>query len=249
MTKVDGAVALVTGAAGGIGSAIADALAARGATVVRTDLAGADVDLDVSDPEAVEAVVAAQPRLDIAVTAAGIGVGGLTERIGLDDWRRAVDINLWGTIHVVRAVYPRLIAEGGGHLALVASLSGLVGTPLLVPYATSKTAVVGLANGLRPEAARHGIGVTAVCPGPVDTPMLDGGADGLDVRRYLTSAAGPALSPAQVGAATVRGIERGRAIVAPGRARLVHLLGRLLPGGTEQTISRAMRKELAHLSD
>jgi short-subunit dehydrogenase len=131
----------------------------------------------------------------------------------------------------------------------VASLSGLVPTPLLVPYATAKAAIVGLATSLRPEAARHGIGVTVVCPGPVDTPFLDtGGGEGMvqrvDVRRYLTRAAGPAISPDAVASATMRGVRRNRAIVTPKRAALIWRLSRLSPRGTEQVVTRAMRAEV-----
>jgi short-subunit dehydrogenase len=126
-----------------------------------------------------------------------------------------------------------------------------VPTPLLVPYATSKAAIVGLATSLRPEAARHGVGVTVVCPGPIDTDFLDtGGRAGtvadVDSRRFLTRAAGPAISADAVAAATLRGIRRNRAVVAPRRAGVIWRLGRLAPGATAQVVARAMRAELDH---
>lgn len=250
---------LVTGAGGGIGSACVAALREAGLTVVGADLrgSGCDIELDVTDATAVETtiteLVAEHGRIGGAVTAAGVGVGGPVESIDLEMWRRAIDVNLWGTIHVVRSCYPHLVAAGGGHLVLLGSLSGLVPTPLLVPYATSKWAVVGLARSLSPEAARRGVGVTAVCPGPVDTAMLDpAGASttavaGLDPRRYLTDAAGPPLSPADVARTVVGVIGSRRVVVAPGRARVIGRLGALAPTTTARVIARSMRKELARM--
>ncbi len=255
MTSIDRKVALVTGASGGIGSAIATALEAGGATVRRADLdgTGADMVLDVTDVAMVETVVgetvATHGRLDIVVTAAGVAVGGPMESVPLEEWQRVIDVNLWGTIHVIRAAYPVMIRQTGGHLALIASLSGLVGSPLLVPYSATKSAVVAIAAGLRPEATRHGIGVTAICPGPVDTRMLDDGGfrgalHGIDARRYLSNAVGPPIAPERLAEATVRGITRNTAVVAPGRARLLHLGARLSPGVTERILGWRMRSEL-----
>lgn len=248
MSKVRNAVALVTGAAGGIGAAIADELAGRGATVVRSDLRGGAVDLDVTDAQAVEAVVARvideHGRIDIAVTAAGVGVAGPVEAIEGDEWHRTVDVSIYGTVHVVRAVYPHLIAQRRGHLLLVASLAGLTPTPLLTAYAMTKYATVGLARSLRLEAARHGVGVSALCPGPVNTPLLDAGGGRIDVRRYLTDVSGPAMEPTRVARAAVRAIERNRAIAAPGRARLLALGTRMSSRAADHLLTSAMKREL-----
>lgn len=248
---------LVTGAAGGIGAACMRALEAAGHRAIGADLpgSGADVELDVTDPAAVDAaigaIVDAHGELGGVVTAAGVGVGGPTEDLDEAMWRRAIDVNLWGTIHLVRSAYPHLIATGRGHLVLIGSLSGLVPTPLLVPYATSKWAVVGLARSLAPEARRHGVGVTVVCPGPVDTHMLERDSastiviGALDPRRYLSDAAGPPLSPDAVARAAVGAIGSRRVVVAPGRARIISRLGGIAPGTTARIITRSMHKELA----
>src|SRR5262249_8499098 len=145
-----------------------------------------------------------------------------------------VDVNVWGTVHTMRAAYPHMVKQGRGHILFCASLSGLVGTPLLAPYAMSKHAVVGLSTSLRAEAAQAGVGAGVLCPGPADTPLLDdggvgGGSHGVDIRRYLTSAGGPALTPAKVAGAAVHAIERNAAVTAPGRARWLHLGARLNP--------------------
>ena len=170
-----------------------------------------------------------------------------------DAWSRTLAVNVEGAVNLLRATYPTMIEQRRGHLVFVSSLAGLVPTPLLVPYAMTKAAIVGLATSVRIEAARHGVGVTVVCPGPMETGFLDtGGAtgvvEGVDVRRFLTRAAGRAVSADAVAAATMRGIRRNRAVVAPGRAGLIWRLARLTPGGTEQVITRAMRAELAQSS-
>jgi NAD(P)-dependent dehydrogenase (short-subunit alcohol dehydrogenase family) len=252
---IDGSIALVTGAAGGIGAALVRAFGAAGAKVVTADLPGrgADIEVDVRDAASVARAFGVargqHGRVDIVVAAAGMGVAGVVEAIDEDAWRRTIDVNLWGMVHTVRAAYPSLIEQGGGHIVLVASLSGLVPTPLLTPYATAKWGVVGFGTSLAAEAKRHGIGVTVVCPGPVDTEMLDTGGQGgesggVNVRRYLTAAAGKALPPAAVARATVRGVERGRTLVVPGRAGVVWRLARLSPAAATAGVARAMRAEL-----
>jgi NAD(P)-dependent dehydrogenase (short-subunit alcohol dehydrogenase family) len=250
-------VALVVGGAGGLGRAICDQLATEGIDVVVADLPGssAEVELDVTDPAsaqaAVDRVVRERGRLDVLVVASGVGVSGVVEDLPSDAWDRTIAVNVNGTANVVRAAYPTMVAARRGHIAIVSSLSGLVPTPLLVPYSMSKWALVGLAVSLRPEAARHGVGVTVVCPGPIDTGFLDTGGWGdladitVDTRRYLTSAAGPALSPAQVAIATVKGLRRNRAVVTPGRAGVLWRAARVSPRIAEMAIARAMRAELA----
>jgi 2-hydroxycyclohexanecarboxyl-CoA dehydrogenase len=123
-------VAFVTGAGRGIGAAIAERLRAEGATVVE------------------------HGRLDLAVACADIGVAGLASELDDEWWDRSIAVNLTGTINTIRAAYEVMLTRGRGHLVAVASLSGLLPTPLLVPYATSKGGVVSFMTSLRPEAAR-----------------------------------------------------------------------------------------------
>jgi NAD(P)-dependent dehydrogenase (short-subunit alcohol dehydrogenase family) len=187
--------------------------------------------------------------LDLMVNNAGIAVGGGAEEITEVHWARLLEVNLWGVIHGVSAAYPLMQARGQGHILNVASLAGLVPAPGLTMYATSKSAVVGLTLALRGEAARHGVNVSALCPGWVDTPMLDA-ANPPDLpptrprppAREIAAATGlgaPA-APADIAEAALRGIARNTAlIVAPRRARLVWRAYRFAPALVNGLTARA----------
>jgi NAD(P)-dependent dehydrogenase (short-subunit alcohol dehydrogenase family) len=199
-----GAIALVTGAGSGIGEALANALAARGARVVVTDRRGEEAarvaagiraasgeaeheTLDVRDAAAfgsvVERVFATHGRLDYLFNNAGIGVAGEVKDFSLQDWRDVLDVNVLGVIHGVHAAYPRMVQQGFGHIVNTASMAGLMSTPLVVAYSTSKHAVVGLSRSLRAEAAHYGVRVSVLCPGVVRTAIVDGGAFGRLLKR------------------------------------------------------------------
>ncbi|MGH3257025.1 MAG: SDR family oxidoreductase, partial [Streptosporangiaceae bacterium] len=195
-------IAIITGAASGIGQALASALVVRGDTVVVADIDGGGAErvagelaqrgpgtaqpavVDVRDAGAVQALVDQtrdrHGRLDVMVNNAGIGVGGEAHDLLLAHWDRAIDVNLRGVVHGVQAAYLVMVEQGSGHIVNTASLAGLLPTPGMTPYAMTKHAVVGLSLSLRAEAAGYGVRVTVVCPGVVDTPILDkGGPDDL----------------------------------------------------------------------
>jgi len=193
------AVALVTGGASGIGRALSHELAHRGATVVLADLqdqeaeAGAEAirraggsaraeHLEVADTHAFESLVAEvfarEGRLDYVFNNAGIGVGGLFEHQTAEDFSRIVAVNLTGVLNGVRAVWPRFLAQGFGHVVNTASVAGLTATPFASTYAMTKHAVVGLSRALRSEGERRGVRVSALCPGAIRTPILTGGVFG-----------------------------------------------------------------------
>jgi NAD(P)-dependent dehydrogenase (short-subunit alcohol dehydrogenase family) len=96
----------------------------------------------------------------------------------LDDWRDVVDVNLMGVVHGVQASYGRMIAQGFGHIVNTASIAGLLPSPFMGSYTTTKHAVVGLSRALRAEAARYGVRVSTLCPGVIRTPILTGGRFG-----------------------------------------------------------------------
>ena len=191
---------LVTGAASGIGLAVAARCLAEGAAVAALDrdgpalsravaglaaaglaAAGQDrvtgVQADVADPEQVRAAVATAGerlgRLTAVVNVAGIG--GYTGDIGqtsLADWARTLAVNLSGTFHVCRAALPLLRAGGGGRIVTVSSQYGLVGGAGSPAYSAAKAGVIGLTRAMAVDHATEGILVNCVCPGPIDTPML-----------------------------------------------------------------------------
>lgn len=192
--RLRGSVVVVTGGASGIGLALGSSMASRGARVVLADcdgeaagvsagrLAGrglevSSVQLDVTDRDAfaglASELVASHGRIDFLVNSAGIAMGGPTHELTGEHWDRTVAVNLGGVVNGVLAVYPHMVAVRRGHIVNIASGAGLLAPPLVVPYASTKHAVVGLSLGLRPEAALHGVDVTVVCPGAVETPILD----------------------------------------------------------------------------
>ena len=107
---------------------------------------------------------------------AGVALGGPTHELTAAHCDRVLDVNLRGVINGVLAAYPRMVGQGHGHIVNTASAAGLVAPPFVMAYAAGST-VVGLSLALRPEAALHGVRVSVLCPGAVDTPILDRGLD------------------------------------------------------------------------
>ena len=170
-------MALVTGAAGGIGHATVAALEAEGASVLGADLRDTAVTLDVTDDAsrhaAVDAVVSEHGRLDLLVNVAGVGSFKKTTDLTLDEWQRTLDVNLTGTFGMCQAALPALL-DGGGCIVNLASAAGLRATPYNVAYCASKGGVVMMTKSLAVELGGQGVRVNCVCPTSVDTPFLDG---------------------------------------------------------------------------
>lgn len=188
-----GKVAVITGGASGIGRALGEELARRGAEVVLADrqaelareAAGAiqaaggkassaevDVRSAASVKHAVDATAARCGRLDYLFNNAGIGVGGPIEAYTPADWDDVFDVNLRGVAYGIQAAYPVMIAQGFGHIVNTASVAGLLPSIGSASYGTSKAAVVAMSRALRAEAAYHGVRVSVLCPGVVRTPIL-----------------------------------------------------------------------------
>ena len=183
MGRMEGKVAVVTGAASGIGAATAACLRDEGATVVGWDLDGAEVALDVRDEDAIAAAVAGvvehHGRLDAVVHAAGVAGGGPVHLVPAEEWDRVIDINLKGTFlvgkHAVAAMLVQDPVDGErGAIVNIASVEGLAGTEGGSTYNAAKGGVVILSKNMAIDYGRAGIRVNAVCPGFIDTPMLQG---------------------------------------------------------------------------
>lgn len=246
-----GKQAIVTGGGSGIGAALCRALAAAGADVVCTDIDGdaaaktiaglgnaRSAVLDVTDAAAVQAavddVVARAGRLDLMFNNAGIAWGGDTELLTLDQWNAIIDVNIRGVVHGVAAAYPVMLRQGHGHIVNTASMAGLTAAGQITSYVMTKHAVVGLSLALRSEAVSRGVGVLAVCPAAVETPILDKGAIGGFVGRdYYLRGQGmkSAYDPDRLARDTLKAIERNKALlVVPKRAYASWLFARLAPG-------------------
>jgi NAD(P)-dependent dehydrogenase (short-subunit alcohol dehydrogenase family) len=207
MGSFEGKIGVVTGAASGIGLACATRLAAEGATVVVVDIAdeavqvartlgGVAVHADVSRPKDWVTVVEAVRGLgglDLVYLNAGVTTqeGDITALTD-DQYSRILAVNVDGVVFGARALVPELVSRGGGALVATASLAGLVAFAADPIYAMTKHAVVGLVRALALTLADQGITVNAVCPGLVDTPLVD------DVRDALAAAKFPLIAPEAV---------------------------------------------------
>jgi NAD(P)-dependent dehydrogenase (short-subunit alcohol dehydrogenase family) len=265
-----GAVAIVTGAASGIGYGLSKALVERGAHVVLADRQGeraeelaaalrhaggqaSAAEVNVVDAEEVRRVVehtaADFGRLDYLFNNAGISIGGEARHYQLDDWNLVFDVNLRGVAHGVQAAYPIMLRQGFGHIINTASVCGLLPSPWCVSYAASKFGVLGLSVSLRVEAAAAGVRISALCPGTVRTAMLeDYGKFGkllqpvpLDRQQAFWNRLSP-MEPDEFARQTLRAVARNRAIIViPRWWRVIWWLNRLSPALGQ----RMARSELA----
>jgi NAD(P)-dependent dehydrogenase (short-subunit alcohol dehydrogenase family) len=271
-----GKTALVTGAGSGIGKETALAFARRGASLVICDLnadglaeterrirqLGREVlarRVDVADREAMRAfadeVHGQVEAVDILMNNAGVGLGASFLHTSLEDWDWILGINLRGVIHGCHFFVPRMVARGrGGHVVNVASAAGYVATEPLSAYCTTKFAVLGLSEALREELSRHGIGVTTVCPGIINTPItesspLRGPGNTPEARRRMVETYRRRnYGPDRVATNILRAVQRNRAVapISP-EAWVMYFLKRLAPGAMawiNRSLGERMRREM-----
>jgi NAD(P)-dependent dehydrogenase (short-subunit alcohol dehydrogenase family) len=222
--NVDGRVAVVTGAVGGIGAALAERLAEAGARVVSTDLdaTGVDVAADVSQTEDIKKVLAfARERfgpVEIYCANAGIfGAQGLADSDA--DWARAIDVNVLSHVRAARLLIPQWLQRGEGYFASTASAAGLLTQIGAAPYSVTKHAAVAFSEWLSITYGERGVGVSCLCPMGVNTNMLNQGLDAVDQETQLgarvVAAAGAILEPEEVAGQVVAAIEGGQFLVLP----------------------------------
>ncbi|MBF0393980.1 MAG: 3-oxoacyl-[acyl-carrier-protein] reductase [Alphaproteobacteria bacterium] len=221
MFDLSGRKALVTGASGGIGGAIARALHGRGATVTlsgtrREALDGLAAELgerahvvpcDLADSASVEALgkeaEAAMGGLDILVNNAGLTRDGLILRMKDDDWQSVIDVNLTATFRLCRAAVKGMMKRRFGRIVNIASIVGVTGNPGQVNYAASKAGMIGLTKSLAAEVGSRGITVNCVAPGFITTAMTEALNDDQRARLLAGIPAGRMGEPAEIAAAVV----------------------------------------------
>lgn len=246
LTSLRGHRVFLTGAASGIGRATALAAAAEGAELFLTDLHLQQLDqvvadvrdsggrvayakpVDVADFDAVRTLADEihdeHGSMDVVMNIAGISTWGTIDRLSHEHWRRTVDIDLMGPIHVMECFVPPMIEAGrGGQLVNVSSAAGLFGLPWHAPYSAAKFGLRGVSEVLRFDLAQHGIDVTLVCPGAVNTPLVGTvdivgvDRDSPDVRKLIGRFQRHAVSPEDAAAAIMRGMRSRRHLVFTSR--------------------------------
>jgi short-subunit dehydrogenase len=235
--NLGGRTALVTGASGGLGHAIARALARRGASLVLTarragvlepladELGGRVVICDLSDRAAVERLADEAGPVDVLVANAGVPGSGRIETFSIEEIDRAIDVNLRAPIVLARRLADGMAARGGGHIVFMSSLNGKTAPPGTPVYSATKFGLRGFAQSLRQDLRPQGIGVSAVFPGFIRDAGFFHDA-GVSLPPYVRTKA-----PEDVGRAVVDAIEKDRAEidVAPLSMKLGTTLARLAP--------------------
>ncbi len=242
LSSLQGKKCLITGAASGIGKATAVAAAGEGAELYLTDVQADKLEAMVAEIRAKGGRVALYQAFDIAnydavcafargihsehgsmdvlMNIAGISIWGSIDRLQHEHWRQVIEINLMGPIHVLENFVPKMIEAGrGGHIVNVSSAAGLFGLPWHAAYSASKFGVRGISEVLRFDLAQHGIGVSLVCPGAVNTPLVGSvnivGVDrnNPEVQATVKRFQRHSVTPEKAAQAILRGIKNNRYMV------------------------------------
>lgn len=268
------ATAVVTGAASGIGEALARGLAARGCNLVLLDREGerlaavatsirsghstVDVEthvVDLADPDATsrvtDEILAAHPRIRLLVNNAGVALRGRFDQVTLEEFFWVVDINFKATVRMTHALLPALKAEPGSHLVNMSSLFGIIAPYGQTAYAASKFGVRGFTEALREELVPHGITATCVHPGGVHTRIALDSRTGSGVTAQELEAGRDewqrvlTMDPAEAAGIILRGIQtRRRRVLISRTAKVLDVVARLFPSSYGSIITAAARRRL-----
>ena len=268
---LQGGVAVITGAASGIGAALAQALAARGCNLALADVNAAGLKdvaerarsrgvhvsehrLDVADADAVaafpDAVLAEHGRVSVLVNNAGVAVGGRFEQVSPEDFEWLFSINFWGVVRMTRAFLPVLRREAAAQIVNLSSIFGIIAPPGEVAYAASKFAVRGFSEALRHELEGSPVGVTLVHPGGVRTAIATNARTSAMSASEREAGAKFAekllrLSPDVAAARIARGIERREKRVLVGRdAHQIAFIQRMFPVGYWPVMARFIERQM-----
>lgn len=260
------ASAIVTGGASGIGRSLALALVREGATVTITDineerLTNVLSELDAVRPgnsahkvdhtaesanaEFLRMYLAEKGTPDILCLNVGVGLGAPIEKMTFDDWRWIIDRNLWANIYMAQLFIPAMIeSKSPGHVLITSSVAGLVPAPAMSAYCMTKYALTGFAESLRLELHKHDIGVSALCPGIVNTNIINAGRMKTNAQESVKEGiadfyAKRGVSPDRIAKDAVKAIRNNIAIMPSAEdAQLMYLTKKLAPETLDFTVSR-----------
>ncbi len=269
--EFDQAIAVVTGAASGIGAALAESLVARGCHLALCDVNEEGLNalaerisrpdrrltvsrVDVSDKDQIlrfrEEVISAHRGCDLLINNAGVALGGTFDRVSEDDFDWLLSINLFGVIRMTRAFLPSLRASEAGHLVNISSIFGVIAPAGQTAYSASKFGVRGFSDALRHELKDTALGVTTVHPGGVNTKIAisarlpaDATQDEVAAARRMSEKS-LVMPPPRAAEIILRGVERRAPRVLVGKdAHIIALIERFLPAHYWSIISNRLRDE------
>ena len=270
MTEVAGKTVYITGAGSGMGLLAGKMLAGLGAHIVTLDRTPTDAALheiesarrspeqhvtrykiNIADREmvigTVETAIAAVGAPDILINMAGIGATADFVDMKFETFDQVIQVNLYGTRHIVEAVLPSMLARGNGKIVLVGSMGGIIPVYGYTAYGSSKFGVVGLAQCLRYELKPRGISVACFCPGEVETPGLAAERKSLRPASAALKKIGGTMPVEAAVRGLVKGIEHDGAMIIPGRkVKLTYWMHRITPDRlwnafTDAIVAKALR--------
>ena len=253
-------ICLVTGASSGIGASLSRMLIEKGAKVV----IGADVNesdyrnekfvfkkLDVTDnnkfKEIIDGIVKDYGRIDFIFNNAGIAITGEAHDIPLAEWKKIIDVDLYGVIYGTLHAYNHMIKQGSGHIVNISSVAGFFPIPLEAPYVVSKFGVLGLSLVMRVEGALKGVKISAVCPGLIKTPILKSPGVNIDMDKYteLFSKVLGEATPDECAEVILEGVSKNKPIITVTEpAKWMWYLARINPDEMLETMTNEYQKVL-----